>query len=191
MGRGKNQPASVSGTMSLSLRGAEDPAKPMRVDIYEPHKKQQGEAVAGQLQDYEGLLVEFPRDLSEWEQEQVRGSVCYWGYLPFTSNQTTENEWLSPRHFWLDASSYRSRSSNWRDRDVFSLLEEFVTEGTPIRKRQNNTRAWAGIGTGPSRIILNHPGDTPPPVDQPLDFTRKGRQMPPRIKSAQNLLSFS
>jgi hypothetical protein len=160
------------------------------IEIYDAASSTSSRVISGPLPDYDGLLVEFPRDMDEYEHEVVRGIVCYAAFLPYFSNGTDVNEWLSPRHFWIDASSYRSRSSNWREHEPFALLEEFLLTGTPKRKRQDDTRKWHGVGVAPARLILNHPGDKAPPTTaEPLNFEREGRKGPLfGLTSAHDLL---
>jgi hypothetical protein len=147
--------------------------------------------IDGELPDYDGFLLEFPRDIDGREQELIRGCTCYAAFIPWFSNGTDFNEWISPRHFWIDASSYRSRSHDWRARDPFTVLADYIINGTPARSRADGTRRWEGVGVAPIRIILNHPGDVAPALEiENIHFEREGRQPPPQrvITDARDLL---
>lgn len=160
----------------------------MRVESYQPHGDQ-GQSLTGEPPDYDGLLIEFPRDMNDHEQEQARGATHYWAYKPYVSNGADTTTWLSRRHLWISASSHRSTSSDWRARDVFAELATYLNEGTPARKKDNNSRKWYGVGVIPARLILDHPGSTHPPLPQPpLEFRREGDKGPLfGLTSAHNL----
>jgi hypothetical protein len=176
MGRARGHMHAVAGTARQRFA----PPPPTLIHTYDTVASTASKPVHGELPDYNGFLLEFPRELDERERELVRGSTCYAAFLPHFANGTDVNEWLSPRHFWIDANSAKSRSSNWREREPFALLEDFIVNGTPTRVRANNTRKWEGIGVAPSRIILNHPGDkAPAPEIEFVHFEREGRQPAP------------
>lgn len=175
MGRARNRIAAAATAGGPNTRGATATIEKPRVETYTPLGTH-GVAVDGAMPDYDGLLIEFPRDMMQWEKEQTAGATAYWAFKPYVSDGSDENRWLSDRHLWIDASSYRSRSKDWRARNVFDELEEYLREGTPARK-SDGERKWQGVET-PKRFILGHPGDTAPPLPpEPLDFSRD-REVP-------------
>lgn len=151
---------------------SEHKAKSMAVEVY-------GKATSQSLPDYDSILLEFPRDLTETEKERVSGLLAYWAKLPFVADGSTENKWLSDNQIWIDADSTRSRSADWRLRRPFEMLEDFIINGTEPRKRQNNSRAFSGIGLAPKRAILSHPQYPEPPL------TKRPRR---KITAAADLL---
>jgi hypothetical protein len=114
-------------------------------------------AEESQQLNYDSLLIEFPRALTYRQRQAATHIICYWAKLPYVANGSTDNKWLSPSCFWIDASSRVSTSSDWQSRDVFKLLNQYLYQGTPKRKRHQNTRKCSGIGIRPSQIILNGP----------------------------------
>lgn len=178
MGRGANQtakstgaPASVTARSPNVNPSASPSTSPAAAPIESPttylewtDKYKAPEPIPdGEQPDYDGLLFEFPRPLSTEEQERACGIVCYWAKMPFVSDGTTENKWLSPSVFWIDADSLRARGK--RERDVFNLLESLFRAGTPIRK--NGTQRWEALRLEPEHVFLSHPGDTIPYIEPP------------------------
>lgn len=146
--------------------GSRSIAPPMAIEVYRGNNDSQP------LPDYDGLLLEFPRDLSKNEQDKASGILAYWAKLPFVANGSTENVWLTDNQLWIDASSHNSKSADWRLRRPFEILEDWMNQGTEPRKSQNGTRAFNGIGLAPDRIILSHPkralpSKTPSPTRKP------------------------
>jgi hypothetical protein len=112
-----------------------------------------------ELPEFTQMLVRFPRALTAEEQEVACGIVCYWAKLPYVSNGTTANHWVTPSQFWIDANIYRTRSTDWRERGIFENLNRFLREGTPVRK--DGTQRWFGLDVIADQIVLNHDGDRP------------------------------
>lgn len=145
MGRGQRTPTTPPYQM-----GSRTIVAPMAIEVY-------GQGAVDPLPEYDSLLLEFPRDLTETEKERAAGILAYWAKLPFVANGSTENRWLADNQIWIDANSNNSKSADWRLRRPFEMLEDLMVEGTEPRKRQNNTRAFEGLGIAPGRIILSHP----------------------------------
>lgn len=161
----------------------------MRVESYNRYSATQGAPVESLLPEFEGLLVEFGRDLTDDEQRQAAGAICYWAKLPQHFGGSTTNDWLTARHFWIDCASENTSSRDWRAREPFAALVQYTSEGTPQRKRQNDTRAFEGVGIAPERVILGHPGDKAPRAPQaPVDWSRADARGPALTGSPYDLL---
>lgn len=176
MGRGNNPAtnnAAASATIRSQFPAEEDPGflypspdpRAARLFDFEGRSHSPG-AIDGPRStwpsEYNDLLIEFPKSLTEEEQDRATGIICYWAKFAYVSGGTTENEWRSPRLFWIDATSRGKSGGDWRaKRDIFEELENFCLNGTNISKKTGR-RLWDGLGIKPSRIFLSPGSESRP-----------------------------
>lgn len=99
---------------------------------------------------YQSVKIKFKRKLSESEMDQVKNIVSYWGNISYVGEVLSIN-FVNSSYLNVDVDGTKTTSDDMYQRKPLELLNEFITNGTPIRKTKNNTRAYEGLG----KVVYN------------------------------------
>jgi hypothetical protein len=138
--------------------GRGDGQQQMRIQVQ--RRGQTIDSDMNNLPEWQGLLIEIPRDLNPTEKTRFENIINYWAKLPYVTNGFTQSHWSGERYFWINADSNNSSSSDWRRHRPFEVLDEMLSLGTPERK--NGLRTINGFGFVARSFVLSHDGKLPP-----------------------------
>lgn len=99
---------------------------------------------------YQSVTVKFRRKLSDSEINQVKNIINYWGNIGYVG-EVLSIDFVNPSYVNIDVDGTKTTSDDMYQRKPLELLNEFITNGTPIRKTKNNTRAYEGLG----KVVYN------------------------------------
>jgi hypothetical protein len=115
-------------------------------------------SVKSSLVSEEKIEITYPEDGAEYINRvaikfsklgsisSVESIIDYWAALPYVG-KVTDIAWSTrSKTCTIDLDVNESKSSNINARNILETLCTFLTEGTPKRKTQGNTRAFNGLG---------------------------------------------